>query len=187
MATSIIYTKAIVFILFALVLALNIHYSQSSVRPRSSEEGRGGPTLVTGAGGRLLDGDLHLCQAPGQPHPVLVVAAVESNHSLVVPDLTAALAVLHEARPRNGYTSQHYEDIFRRRPFHGRRHSGGDTGAFTLGQLHILLTGPHQLLGLAELLLGDVDPRWELLTGTLQLQLALDCADADEESQEEAL
>ena len=56
---------------------------------------------MTGAGGRLLDGHLHLGQAPSQPHPVLVVAAVESHHSLVVPDLTAAFAVLHEARPRN--------------------------------------------------------------------------------------
>ena len=105
------YSKAIVFILFALVLALNIHYSQSSVRPRSSEEWRGGPTLVTGAGGRLLDGHLHLGQAPGQPHPVLVVAAVESHHSLVVSDLTAALTVLHEARPKNRHTSNLYEDL----------------------------------------------------------------------------
>ena len=42
---------------------------------------------------------LHLSETALQLQSVLVVAAVESDHPLVVGDLSATLAVLHKARP----------------------------------------------------------------------------------------
>ena len=47
---------------------------------------------------------LHLSETALELHSVLVVAAVQSDHPLVVADLAAALAVLREAGPEENFT-----------------------------------------------------------------------------------
>ena len=104
--------------------------------------------------GGLLDGDLHAGQAPAlDPLPVPVIAVLQRHRLLRVGTLSAAGAVLAEARP-----------------LHGGGSGGGDAVALALVHAHLVLAGPNQLLPLAVLLLHQVEGGGESLAGVLVLR-----------------